>query len=184
MLSRTLGCVRLVWNKTLAERQRRQLHRRAGADVVKTDRRCSERLVAHRRPGVPERSVVRAAATALRHQHTAFQNFFKVRARYPKFKSRNGKQSAHYTRSAFRMKPDGLWLAKTSAPLRLAWSWPDIDMTDDVGGVDSGAGGAVVDVVVVSDGAAAGAVDEALVVLEIVAARLRRPVRAARLVAA
>ena len=65
----------------------------------------------------------------LRHQHTAFQSFFAKRGRYPRFKSRNSRQSAHYTRSAFRIKPDGLWLAKTSAPLRVAWSWPDIDMT-------------------------------------------------------
>ena len=32
----------------------------------------------------------------LRHQHRAFQAFFARRARYPRFKSRVGLQSAHY----------------------------------------------------------------------------------------
>ncbi len=41
---------------------------------------------------------------ALRHQHAAFRAFFARRARYPRFKSRRGRQSATYTRSAFRMK--------------------------------------------------------------------------------
>ena len=38
---------------------------------------------------------------ALRHQHKAFAAFFARRARYPRFKSRRSRQSAHYTRSAF-----------------------------------------------------------------------------------
>ena len=62
---------------------------------------------------------------ALRHQHKAFQAFFAKRARYPRFKSRHGKQSATYTRSAFRMKNGALWLAKTRTPLQFVWSWPD-----------------------------------------------------------
>ncbi|GAB2808214.1 RNA-guided endonuclease TnpB family protein [Actinocorallia aurea] len=64
----------------------------------------------------------------LRHQHVAFQSFFAGRARYPRFKSRHGRQSAHYTRSAFRMRDGELWLAKTGSPLRVAWSWPHLDL--------------------------------------------------------
>ena len=63
----------------------------------------------------------------LRHQHTAFQAFFGKRARYPRFKSRNAKQSATYTRSAFRWRDGELTLAKTGTPLRTVWSWPDVD---------------------------------------------------------
>jgi len=80
----------------------------------------------HRRARVPQRGQLRQA---LRHQHAAFGAFFCKRGRYPRFKSRQHRQSAHYTRSAFRIKDDGLWLAKTSASLRVAWSWPDIDLT-------------------------------------------------------
>jgi putative transposase len=64
---------------------------------------------------------------ALRHQHKAFGAFFAGRARYPRFKSRRGRQSATYTRSAFSMRGGMLRLAKTNAALRYVWTWPDID---------------------------------------------------------
>ena len=65
---------------------------------------------------------------ALRHQYKAFGAFFTRRARYPRFKSRRSRQSAHYTRSAFTMRGGELRLAKTSTPLRYVWSWPDVDV--------------------------------------------------------
>ncbi|GIE85838.1 transposase [Actinoplanes regularis] len=64
----------------------------------------------------------------LRHQHTAFKSFFDGRARYPRFKSRNGRQPAHYTRSGFRMKNGQLHVAKIDGPLAVTWSWPGIDL--------------------------------------------------------
>jgi putative transposase len=66
---------------------------------------------------------------ALRHQHQAFSAFFATRARYPRFKSRRGRQAAHYTRSAFALRGGVLRLAKTKGPLRFVWSWPDVDVT-------------------------------------------------------
>jgi putative transposase len=66
---------------------------------------------------------------ALRHQHQAFGAFFARRARYPRFKSRRSRQSAHYTRSAFTLRQGVLRLAKMSAPLRFVWSWPDVELT-------------------------------------------------------
>ncbi len=65
---------------------------------------------------------------ALRHQHAAFGAFFARRARYPRFKSRHGRQSATFTRSAFRMKGTDLWLAKMSDPLKVIWTWPGISL--------------------------------------------------------
>ena len=128
ILNRTLGCVRLVWNKTLAERQRRYTVEQASTSYKQTDAALTDWKRSDDLAFLNEVSSVPLQQT-LRHQHAAFQNFFKGRARYPKFKSRNGKQSAHYTRSAFRMKPDGLWLAKTKSPLRVVWSW-DTEMTN------------------------------------------------------
>ena len=64
----------------------------------------------------------------LRHQQAAFANFFAKRAKYPRFKSRNSRQSAHYTRSAFRMKNGNLHVAKSSGPLRFVWTWPEVDL--------------------------------------------------------
>jgi putative transposase len=63
----------------------------------------------------------------LRHQHKAFQAFFAGRARYPRFKSRHGRQAATYTRSAFRYCDGKLVLARTKTPLAFVWSWPEID---------------------------------------------------------
>jgi putative transposase len=50
---------------------------------------------------------------ALRHQQAAYAAFFAKRARYPRFKSRNGRQWAEYTRSGFRWRDGRLYLAKT-----------------------------------------------------------------------
>lgn len=62
---------------------------------------------------------------ALRHLQGAFAAFWDKRARYPRFKSRKrSRQSAEYTRSAFRWRDSRLWLAKMSAPLDIRWSRP------------------------------------------------------------
>ena len=63
----------------------------------------------------------------LRHQSRAFNNFFARRARYPRFKSRRGRKTATYTRSAFRYRDGQLFLAKQTGPLRFVWSWTYID---------------------------------------------------------
>lgn len=124
---RTFGCVRLVWNRTLAERQHRYTTEQRGTSYRETDTALTEWKRDPDLAFLGEISSVPLQQT-LRHQQNAFGSFFDKRNRYPRFKSRLGRQSAHYTRSAFRVKPDGLWLAKTKSPLRVAWSWPDVDL--------------------------------------------------------
>ena len=126
VLARTFGCVRLVWNRTLADRHARYATEGKSTSYAQTDAALT---VIKKTPGLAFLNEVSSVPLqqALRHQHTAFQAFFAKRARYPRFKSRYGKQSATYTRSAFRMKDGALWLAKTTAPLVFVWSWPDID---------------------------------------------------------
>lgn len=60
---------------------------------------------------------------ALRHLHTAFQNFWQKQARFPTFKRKRGPQSAEYTASAFRWDPvnRNLRLAKLGR-LDIHWS--------------------------------------------------------------
>ncbi|EQD88093.1 putative transposase [Saccharopolyspora erythraea NRRL 2338] len=128
MLSRTFGCVRLVWNKTLAERHRRYHAEGKRLSYKETDAALTRWKRTEELAFLSEVSSVPLQQT-LRHQHTAFANFFAGRSRYPRFKSRNGRQSAHYTRSAFRMRDGNLYLAKTTTPLEFVWSWPDIDIT-------------------------------------------------------
>ncbi|WP_312878436.1 RNA-guided endonuclease InsQ/TnpB family protein, partial [Lentzea indica] len=127
VLNRTFGCVRLVWNKTLSERNRRYRAEGMRTSYRQTDAALTEWKRTGELAFLSEVSCVPLQQT-LRHQHTAFANFFAGRARVPKFKSRTGRQSAHYTRSAFRMREGVLMLAKTSAPLRFVWSFGDVDV--------------------------------------------------------
>jgi putative transposase len=127
-LSRTFGCVRVVWNRTLAERHARWHRERKSTSYAETDRALTAMKKDPALAFLNEVSSV-PLQQALRHQHKAFSAFFAKRARYPRFKSRHRRQSAHYTRSAFSMRGGVLQLARTDAPLRFIWTWPDIDMT-------------------------------------------------------
>ena len=125
-LTRTFGCVRVVWNRTLAERHRRWHTDRTGMSYAQSDRA----LTAMKQD--PDLAFLSAVSSVplqqtLRHQHQAFAAFFAKRASYPRFKSRRSRQSAHYTRSAFTMRGGELRLAKTDTPLRFVWSWQDVN---------------------------------------------------------
>ncbi|VEP18223.1 transposase (fragment) [Hyella patelloides LEGE 07179] len=58
----------------------------------------------------------------LRHLNTAFGNFFKGKTKYPRFKRKNNRQSAHYAPNAFKWQDGTLTLAKMSQPLKIRWS--------------------------------------------------------------
>jgi putative transposase len=126
ILSRTFGCVRLVWNRTLAWRQNRWRDTQTRTSFVD----ANAYLTALKRdPQLAFLSEVSSVPLqqAIRTQQTAFTNFFAKRARHPRFKSRSGRQSAEYTRSGFRWRDGQLWLAKMDTPLQMVWSWPHID---------------------------------------------------------
>ena len=127
VLARTFGCVRVVWNRTLAARRARYAAEGTGTSYAATDRALTAMKKDPELAFLSEVSSV-PLQQALRHQHQAFAAFFAKRARYPRFKSRRGRQCAHYTRSAFTLRGGALRLAKTGAPLRFTWSWPDIDL--------------------------------------------------------
>ncbi len=128
VLNRTFGCVRVVWNRTLATRQARWYLDRTGTSYAESDRALTAMKKDPDLAFLTEVSCV-PLQQALRHQHQAFTAFFAKRARYPRFKSRCSRQCAHYTRSAFTMRSGELRLAKISAPLKFVWSWPDVDLT-------------------------------------------------------
>ncbi|HEX7161555.1 MAG TPA: RNA-guided endonuclease TnpB family protein, partial [Trebonia sp.] len=124
---RTFGCVRVVWNRTLAARHARYAAEGKGTSYAETDRALTAMKKTPDLAFLGEVSSV-PLQQALRHQQQAFAAFFDGRARYPRFKSRQGHQSAHYTRSAFTFRDGVLKLAKTSTPLKFVWSWPDVDV--------------------------------------------------------
>ncbi|HSA49827.1 MAG TPA: transposase, partial [Yinghuangia sp.] len=123
-LSRTFGCVRLVYNKALEERTRAWYGEQRRVSYVES----SAALTAWKKTGelafLAEVSSV-PLQQALRHLQAAFGNFFARRARYPRFKSRKrSRASAEYTRSAFTWRDGKLTLAKMSGPLDIRWSRP------------------------------------------------------------
>jgi putative transposase len=127
VLNRMFGCVRLVWNKVLAWQQARYRAQGLTTSYAETDRYLTE---LKRDPGLGFLFEVSSVPLqqALRHQHTAFVNFFAGRARYPRYKSRQAKQSVTYTRSAFAWREGRLYLAKMmDTPLKIVWSWPEVD---------------------------------------------------------
>ena len=115
------------WNRTLAARRALYAAEGTRTSYAQTDRALTQMKKDPELAFLNEVSSV-PLQQALRHQHQAFAAFFGKRARYPRFKSRRGRQSAHYTRSAVTVRDGRLRLAKTDAPLRFTWSWPDIDM--------------------------------------------------------
>lgn len=129
VLARTFGCVRLVWNHTLAARHQRYRVEGKATSYAESDRALT---VMKKDPAFAFLSEVSSVPLqqALRHQQRAFGAFFARRARYPRFKSRRGRQSVTYTRSAFSMRDAVLRLAKMGAALRYVWTWPDIDPAD------------------------------------------------------
>ncbi|MCO5969541.1 RNA-guided endonuclease InsQ/TnpB family protein [Actinoallomurus soli] len=127
VFNRTFGCVRLVWNKTLAERHAAYHQRGEKTSYRQTDAALTAWKKTEDLAFLSEVSSVPLQQT-LRHQHAAFANFFAGRAEYPRFKNRNSRQTAHYTRSAFRMKNSELYMAKTRTPLRFVWSFEGVDL--------------------------------------------------------
>ena len=123
MLNRTFGCVRVVWNRTLAWRQARYRDEQASTSYAQASAYLTTLKAAEELGWLNEVSSV-PLQQALRHQQAAFAGFFAGRARCPRYKSRNGRQSAEYTRSGFRYRNGQLLLAKMRTPLAFAWSWP------------------------------------------------------------
>lgn len=123
-LSRTFGCVRLVYNKALdartaawATEQRRVSYVQSSA-LLTGWKRTEELAFLNEVSSVPLQQ-------ALRHLQTAFANFYAKRARYPSFKARKrSRASAEYTSSAFRWRDGRLTLAKLAEPLDIRWSRP------------------------------------------------------------
>jgi putative transposase len=126
VLRRTFGCIRVVWNRVLDWRTQRYRMDGIRTGYAESDRHLTELKRQPELSFLNEVSSVPLQQT-LRHQHAAFTAFFTRRARYPRWKSHSRRQSATYTRSAFRWRGGRLFLAKMTQPLRMVWSWPEIE---------------------------------------------------------
>jgi putative transposase len=123
-LSRTFGCVRLVYNKALEARTAAWYREQRRVSYVQSSAMLTEWKKTEELGFLNEVSSV-PLQQALRHLQGAFAAFWEKRSRYPAFKSRKkSRQSAEYTRSAFRWRDGRLTLAKMAQPLDIRWSRP------------------------------------------------------------
>ena len=121
LLRRTLGCVRLVYNRALAARTEGWYERQERIDYVQTSALLTGWKKLEELDFLNEVSCV-PLQQGLRHLQKAFSNFFAGRTRYPNFKKKRNGGSAEFTRSAFKWKDGQVWLAKCSEALPIRWS--------------------------------------------------------------
>jgi putative transposase len=121
ILRRTMGCVRLVYNKALAARTEAWYERQERVDYVLTSSMLTGWKKQEDLDFLNEVSSV-PLQQGLRHLQKAFGNFWSGRTKYPNFKKKHHGGSAEFTKSAFRWKDGQLFLAKCSEPLSIVWS--------------------------------------------------------------
>jgi putative transposase len=121
LLRRTLGCVRLVYNKALHTRTEGWYERQERIDYKQTSAMLTDWKKQEDLQFLNEVSCV-PLQQGLRNLQKAFTNFWAGRAKYPNFKKKRSGGSAEFTRSAFKWKDGQLWLAKCSESLPIRWS--------------------------------------------------------------
>ena len=122
ILAQTFGCSRFVYNNIL--KQRLDLYYKNKKSVNYFD--ACEMLTELKKN--PEYSWLKDVSSvvlqqSLRHQQSAFKNFFDKRAKYPKFKKKQSRQSIRYAGQSFKWKNQKLSLAKMEEPLNIKWSY-------------------------------------------------------------
>jgi len=121
LLAQTFGCVRFVYNSILRWRTDAFYQRQEKIGYVGANARLTELKKDPELAFLSDVSCV-PLQQCLRHQQAAFKNFFEGRAKYPAFKSKRHRQSAEFTRSAFKYRDGKLYLAKSKTPLDVRWS--------------------------------------------------------------
>lgn len=121
LLRRTVGCVRLIYNKALAFRtdafynQNMRVRYNETSSELTGWKKLEELQFLNEVSSVPLQQ-------ALRHLQSAFTNFFEKRASYPTFKKKRSGGSAIFTKAAFKLKEGQVFIAKCDDPLNIRWS--------------------------------------------------------------
>lgn len=121
ILACTFGCTRFVFNRFLAERtaafaRGERMNYNQSSAALSALKKDVDFSWLNEVSSVPTQQ-------ALRHLQTAFRHFFDKRTGYPSFKRKDSKQSAEYTRSAFKFEVGNqrLIVAKLGR-LKIKWS--------------------------------------------------------------
>ncbi|MDJ0518495.1 MAG: RNA-guided endonuclease TnpB family protein [Trichodesmium sp. MO_231.B1] len=121
LLRRTLGCVRLVYNRALAARTQAWYENKERVSYKQTSTMLTSWKKQEDLDFLTEVSSV-PLQQSLRHLQTAFTNFFSGRTKYPNFKKKRNGGSAEFTSSAFKWKDNQVYLAKCAEPLPIRWN--------------------------------------------------------------
>lgn len=121
LLRRTLGCVRLVYNKALAHKTEAWYERQERVDYIQSSAQLTLWKKEDELQFLNEVSCV-PLQQGLRNLQKAFGNFWAGRAQYPNFKKKRNGGSAEFTKSAFRWKDGQVFLAKCTEALPIRWS--------------------------------------------------------------
>jgi len=117
IFSKEFGCARYVYNWALRYRTDKYA---AGEKITYVQSSAALTNLKKELPWMKESSSV-PQQQALRHLQEAFNNFFEKRAKYPKFKKKDGKQSATYMNTAFKIRNGKIIIAKAGV-LDIVWS--------------------------------------------------------------
>ncbi|NET77530.1 transposase, partial [Okeania sp. SIO1F9] len=121
LLRRTLGCVRLIYNKALAARTQAWYEKQERVGYKQTSAMLTSWKKQEDLEFLTEVSSV-PLQQSLRHLQTAFTNFFSGRTKYPNFKKKRNGGSAEFTKAAFTWKNGQVYLAKCAEALPIRWS--------------------------------------------------------------
>ncbi len=121
LLRRTMGCVRLVYNKALDARTSGWYERQERIDFVQTSSMLTSWKKQEDLDFLNEVSSV-PLQQGLRNLQKAFTNFWAGRAKYPNFKKKHSGGSAEFTKAAFRWRDGQVFLAKCTEALPIRWS--------------------------------------------------------------
>ena len=121
LLEKTFGCVRFVYNHILDFRSKAYAEDKVRIGFKESNAALTLLKKDPEKAWLNEVSCV-PLQQVLRHQQKAFTNFFEKRAGYPSFKKKHHRQSAEFTRSAFKYVGGKLFLAKSKVPLYVRWS--------------------------------------------------------------
>jgi putative transposase len=121
LLRRTMGCVRLVYNKALDARTSGWYERSERIDFVQTSSMLTDWKKQEDLDFLNDVSSV-PLQQGLRNLQKAFTNFWAGRAKYPNFKKKHSGGSAEFTKAAFRWRDGQVFLAKCTEALPIHWS--------------------------------------------------------------
>lgn len=121
LLTKTFGCVRFVYNSILGWRTEAYYNDGININYNQTSAKLTELKKDLSLLWLKNVSSV-ALQQALRNQQNAFKNFWENKSKYPKFKSKNDKQSFTLVGSAFKYNDGKLYIAKSKQPLDIRWS--------------------------------------------------------------